>query len=151
MGLYFNFVTMTLDKVTIEDLNQFCKGTLVENVGIEFTKVGKSSLTAKMPVDERTIQPMKLLHGGANVVLAETLGSICSAMLIDQESQFSIGLEVNANHIRSVRSGFVHGTCSILHKGKSTHVWNIEIKDDDNNLVSVCRLTVMVVSKTHKP
>jgi 1,4-dihydroxy-2-naphthoyl-CoA hydrolase len=118
-----------------------------EYIGIEFTEIGENYLKGRMPVDQRTNQPYGLLHGGASCVLAETLGSIASALVIDQSVYICVGLEINANHIRSARSGFVTGTASPLHLGKSTHVWDIKIADENQKLVCVSRLTVAIIAK----
>ena len=118
-----------------------------EHLGIEWIKLGDDHLVAKMPVDHRTIQPYGLLHGGASCVLAETLGSICSAMVIDPQQFICVGIEINANHIRSVREGFVTGTVKPIHLGRQTHVWDIRITDDNERLVCVSRLTVAILAR----
>ncbi len=133
--------------LTVEVLNNRTTGNMVGHLGIEYTEVGADFIVAKMPVDHRTQQPMGLLHGGASVVLAETLGSVGSAYLIDLEKQFAVGLEINANHIRSARSGYVFGKAQILHQGRKTHVWEIKITDEDAKLVCISRLTVAIVDK----
>jgi 1,4-dihydroxy-2-naphthoyl-CoA hydrolase len=119
---------------------------MVTHLGIEFTEVGPDYLCAKMPVDARTIQPFGLLHGGASVVLAETLGSMAGWMCLP-EGQHCVGLEINANHLRGVTSGHVHGKASPLHLGRSTQVWEIKITNDEGKLVCVSRLTLAVVAK----
>jgi 1,4-dihydroxy-2-naphthoyl-CoA hydrolase len=100
-----------------------------------------------MPINEKTHQYMGILHGGASVVLAETIGSIGSYLLIDRETQYTVGLEVNANHVGSAREGMATAKARIIHKGKKTHVWSIEISDDNNKLLSICRLTTMIITK----
>jgi len=131
---------------TLEQLNSFSKGTIAEHLGIEFTACGADFLEARMPVDHRTFQPMKLLHGGASVVLAETLGSVASYLCLENpEAQKAVGLEVNANHVRAVRGGDVFGRVTSLHKGRTTHVWDIRITTGDQKLVCVCRLTVAIL------
>ena len=116
-------------------------------LGIEWTAISEDSLQARMPVDDRTRQPYGLLHGGASCVLAETIGSVASAMVIDHAKFFCVGIEINANHIRSVREGYVTGTATPLHLGASTHVWDIRIKDEKDKLVCVSRLTVAVIPR----
>ena len=132
---------------SLEDLTTLGKKTMSEYIGIEFTEIGENYLKGRMPVDHRTNQPYGLLHGGASCVLAETLGSIASALVIDQSAFICVGLEINANHIRSARKGFVTGTASPLHLGKTTHVWDIKIHDEDHKLVCVSRLTVAIIEK----
>lgn len=120
----------------------------MEHLGIEVVHFDKESITARMPVDKRTQQPMGLLHGGASVVLIESLGSIGSTLFIDVEKEYPVGLEVNANHVGSARSGFVVGVAKIVHKGKKTHVWSVDIREEDSNrLICTGRLTVMIVQK----
>lgn len=113
-------------------------------LGIEFTEFGDDFIKAKMPVDERTHQPFGLLHGGASCVLAETLGSVAGAFCVDVTKQYVVGLEINANHIRSVKEGYVIGTARPIHIGRSTQVWDIKIETEDEKLVCVSRLTLAV-------
>jgi 1,4-dihydroxy-2-naphthoyl-CoA hydrolase len=129
------------------DLQPLAKNTIAEQIGIEFTEVGPDFLKAQMPVDHRTHQPYGLLHGGASCVLAETIGSVASALVIDQSKFICVGLEINANHIRSVRSGMVTGTATPIHIGASTHVWDIRINDEREKLVCISRLTVAILKK----
>ncbi len=133
--------------ITPEQLQVGSKNTMVDHLGIEFLEVSKKLIKAKMPVDNRTVQPFRILHGGASVALAETLGSIAAQMNIDQKKFMAVGLDINANHIRSVRSGFVYGVTKPIHIGRSTHVWEINITDEDDKLVCVSRLTVSVIAK----
>ena len=135
------------EQIRIEDLHPLGKGTMGEYIGIEWTEIGPDFLKAKMPVDHRTIQPYGLLHGGASVTLAETIGSVASALVIDQNQFICVGLEINANHIRSARKGFVIGTATPLHLGKTTHVWDIRIRDEEEKLICVSRLTVAIIPK----
>ncbi|AUD04961.1 hotdog fold thioesterase [Spirosoma pollinicola] len=115
-------------------------------LGIEFIEAGEGYLIARMPVDQRTHQPFGILHGGASVVLAETLGSVASFMLLDDPTkQRAVGLEINANHIRSVREGWVYGRCTPIHIGRTTHIWDIRITDEQGKLVCVSRLTIAVI------
>lgn len=132
---------------TKEAIQKTGQGTLAEALGIEITHIGENSITATMPVDHRTIQPMGLLHGGASVALAETVGSISANGTIDHDKQYCVGLEINANHIRGVRSGLVKGTSTALHIGRSTQVWEIRIADEADRLVCVSRLTIAVLNK----
>lgn len=121
--------------------------TLGTLVGIEWTGLGADYLKARMPVDERTRQPAGVLHGGASCVLAETLGSVASALVVDPSLYQCVGMEINANHLRRVSEGYVTGTVTPLHLGNSTHVWDIRIHDDQGRLVCVSRLTVAVLKK----
>ncbi len=120
---------------------------MAEHIGLEFTELGPNFIKARIPVDHRTNQPYGILHGGASCVLAETLGSIGSAMVIDTEKFICVGLEINANHIRSVAEGFVTGTATPIHLGRSTHVWDIKIHDEQQKLVCISRLTVAILPK----
>jgi 1,4-dihydroxy-2-naphthoyl-CoA hydrolase len=132
---------------TLEELNQIMVDTLISHVGIEFIEIGDDFLRARMPVDQRTRQPMGILHGGASVVLAETLGSAASNLAINRDEYYAVGLEINANHVRSVASGYVIGTARPLHLGKSTQVWEMQIRGEDGNLVCVSRMTNVVLKK----
>lgn len=129
--------------LTAEFLNSFSKG-LTRHLGIEYIEIGPDYLTARMPVDDRTRQPYGILHGGASVVLAESLGSV-AAHIVAGGNKATVGLEVNANHIRAVREGFVIGTVTPLHIGGRTQVWEIKIRSEDGRLVCVSRLTVAVL------
>lgn len=131
----------------LHEITHLGKGTMGEHIGIEFTALGPDFLKGQMPVDARTRQPYGLLHGGASCVLAETLGSVASAMVIDPSTFICVGLEINANHIRGVREGLVTGTATPLHLGSSTHVWDIKIHDEREKLVCVSRLTVAILKK----
>ena len=123
------------------------KNTMVEHLGLEFVEIGENYLKARMPVDHRTRQPMGLLHGGASVALAETLGSVGAYLCIDPTKQQCVGLEINANHIRGVSSGWVYGTARSLHLGRTTHVWEIKINDEANKLVCVARITIAILDQ----
>ena len=131
----------------LTQLNASSKNTMMKTLGIEYTQVGEDFICGKMPVDNRTHQPMGIMHGGASAALIETLGSIGSHLLIDSETEFSSGLDLNINHIRAVRSGCVHGKATVVHKGKTTHVWQVDITNEENKLVSTGRLTVFVGKK----
>lgn len=130
---------------TLEDMQARCRETAVEHLGIEFLKVGDDYLKARMPVDNRTVQPARILHGGASVVLAETLGSLAANHCLRKEGQAAVGLEINANHTRSVTSGWVYGTSKPLHIGGSTQVWEIRIETEDGKLVCMSRITMAVI------
>ncbi|TFV94120.1 hotdog fold thioesterase [Algoriphagus kandeliae] len=134
-------------KPSLEQLNKSSEGTMVSHLGIKFTDIGDDSLTATMPVDDRTKQPMGLLHGGANVVLAETLGSVAASLTIDPTKQTCVGLEINANHLKSVRSGLVKGVVSPVHAGRSTQVWEIKIYNENESLCCVSRITMAILDK----
>ncbi|HTJ13141.1 MAG TPA: hotdog fold thioesterase [Dinghuibacter sp.] len=131
--------------VTLSDIQRMNARTMAEHLGIVYTAIGDNSLSATMPVDDRTRQPAGLLHGGASCVLAETLGSIASYLVIDPAHLQPVGLEINANHIRGVREGLVAGTATALHLGKTTHVWDIRIADERGSLVCISRLTVALI------
>lgn len=142
---------MTLDKDKIlEFCNAFSKNTLMETLNIEYVDAGPDFLTAKMPVNSLVHQPMGLLHGGASVALAESVGSAASHFFIDSKTQEVRGIEISANHLKSIREGVVFGTARIIHKGKSIHLWEIKITDEEGNLVSLCKLTNMVLTKEKK-
>jgi 1,4-dihydroxy-2-naphthoyl-CoA hydrolase len=138
---------MSPARPTPAQLNFLGKNTLVERLGIEITAVSADGLQARMPVDARTHQPMGLLHGGASVALAETLGSIGASLLIDKEQQACVGLEINANHLRSVKSGWVYGEAKPVHVGRTTQVWEIRITDEQNRLVCLSRITMAVLDR----
>jgi 1,4-dihydroxy-2-naphthoyl-CoA hydrolase len=133
------------ENIKLEDFLHLGKNTLGEQLGMEFTEIGEDYIKGTMPVDHRTKQPYGLLHGGASVALAETLGSIGSALVVDQSKFNCVGLEINANHLRSVRDGFVTGIARPIHIGASTHVWDIRITDQRDKLVCISRLTVAVI------
>ncbi|MCH7513226.1 MAG: hotdog fold thioesterase [Bacteroidetes bacterium] len=134
-------------QINVEVLNQMSKGNMVEHLGIEFLEIGKNFIKARMPVDKRTMQPLGLLHGGASVVLAETLGSVAATFMVNPEKQYCVGLEINANHIRSAREGFVTGITTPVHIGKKTQIWEIRITDESDELVCISRLTMAVMDK----
>jgi 1,4-dihydroxy-2-naphthoyl-CoA hydrolase len=134
----------------LEDFALWGKHTMSETLGMQFTDIGDNFLKISMPVDERTKQPYGLLHGGASVALAETVGSVASALVIDHEKHLCVGLEINANHVRSARQGIVTGTCTPIHLGASTHVWEIKIHDEKDKLICVSRLTVAILPRKEK-
>lgn len=123
------------------------RNTLLEHLGIEFTEVGDDYLCARMPVDSRTRQPIGIMHGGASCVLAETVGSTAANFCVDINKAYCVGLDINTNHIRSVRDGYVTGTAKPIHIGKSTQVWGIEIINEEQKLVSITRLTMAVLQR----
>jgi 1,4-dihydroxy-2-naphthoyl-CoA hydrolase len=131
----------------LEELNRLNAGNLLGHLGIEFIAIDSDSLTARMPVDHRTTQPFGLLHGGASVALAESVGSFAAFLALRDQSKTTVGLEINANHLRSVTTGCVYGVARSLHLGRNTQVWDIRISDDNARLVCVARLTVAVVPR----
>jgi 1,4-dihydroxy-2-naphthoyl-CoA hydrolase len=136
--------TIWKKEFNIQDLNDFTNDSIVRNVGIEFLEKGDDFISAVMPVDKRTKQPLGILHGGASVVLAETLGSVASYMALE-DPWYSVGLEIKANHLKSVTKGRVKGVVKPVHMGKTTHVWDISITNDKNEMICVSRLTMMVL------
>lgn len=141
MSIWFN------KELTLDMIRRTGRGTMDEHIGIEWTGLGDDHLKAKMPVDQRTKQAYGLLHGGALCALAESLGSHASAMVIDPAQFQCVGLEINANHVHSATGGYVTGVAQPLHLGKSTHVWDIRIHDEQEKLVCVSRLTVAIIQK----
>ncbi len=139
---------MTFDKEKVLQLcNAWCKNTLMNTLAIEYIDAGEDFLTAKMPVNPRVHQPMGLLHGGATVALAESVGSAASIMFINPEKQEVRGIEISANHLRSKREGEVFATARIVHQGRSLHLWEIKITDEMGKLISLCKLTNMVLPR----
>lgn len=130
---------------TCDALNTFSKNTMVSTLGITFTEVGTDYLKATMPVSDHTRQPLGLLHGGASVTLAETLGSVAAHLIVASQGRRAVGLEISANHIRAVKEGTVTGTARPLHVGKSTHLWEIKINDDQDRLVCVSKITMAIL------
>lgn len=132
---------------TIEELNGNRQGTLIGTLGILFTEIGTDFVRGTMPVDVRTVQPYGLLHGGASVALAETLGSMGASMCVDADEYQVVGQEINANHVRAARSGLVTGTARAVHLGGRTHVWSIDIVNDAQKLVCISRITMAVIKR----
>ncbi len=132
--------------ITLDTLNGWSEGTLMQPLGIAFTEIGPDYLRGTMPVDARTRQPYGLLHGGASAALAETLGSTAAGMCVG-EGEGVVGIEINANHLRGVREGTVTGTARPLHVGRSTQVWEIRIEDEAGQLVCISRLTLAVIRR----
>jgi 1,4-dihydroxy-2-naphthoyl-CoA hydrolase len=141
MSIWFN------KELSIGHFSQSSDGAMSEHLGIEWTELGENFLKARMPVDHRTKQPYGLLHGGASCVLAETIGSVASAMVVDPARFQCVGLEINANHVHSATNGYVTGVAMPLHLGKSTHVWDIRIYNENDKMVCVSRLTVAIIQK----
>lgn len=141
MSIWFN------KNIRLDDLKKLGQYTINEHLGIEWTELGDDFLKARMPVDERTKQPLGLLHGGASCVLAESLGSIASYLVIDISKFYCVGIEINANHIRSLKEGFVTGIVKPLHIGRMTHVWDIRIVNPEEKLVCIGRLTVAIIEQ----
>jgi 1,4-dihydroxy-2-naphthoyl-CoA hydrolase len=136
------FQTCSLDEVEAQH-----RDTLVEHLGIRITEIGPDYLVGTLPVDGRTHQPMKILHGGASVALAETLGSVAANLCVDTRERVCVGQEINANHLRPAMTGHVTGRASPIHVGRRSQVWNIEITDDRKRLVCVSRLTIAVIER----
>ncbi len=132
-------------QTTTQRLNKLSEGTMLSHLGIEIMEIGEDSLTARMPVDERTRQPAGILHGGASATLAESLGSVAAALCVDRSKKMCVGLEINANHVRPVKSGYVTGVATPIHIGKSTQIWQIRIEDEKGQLVCIARLTLAVL------
>lgn len=131
----------------VEDIQFTLKNNMSEAIGIEITEITFNSIKGRMPVDHRTIQPAGILHGGASVALAETLGSIASNLIVDPTKFICVGLDINANHLRPANNGFVYAEAIPIHIGKKTHVWSIEIKNEAEKLVCISRLTMAIVPK----
>jgi 1,4-dihydroxy-2-naphthoyl-CoA hydrolase len=132
---------------SLEQINAMFRGTLGESLGIRIIELGEDFVRGTLPVDARTHQPYGLLHGGASVALAETLGSLAAMLTLDASVEAAVGLDINANHVRGVKSGIVTGTARALHLGRSTQVWEILIEDERQKLVCISRLTVAVVPR----
>jgi 1,4-dihydroxy-2-naphthoyl-CoA hydrolase len=138
MGIWFT-------QATVDELTAWGRGTMVEHLGIEYLKVGKDTIRARMPVDRRTVQPARILHGGASVTLAETLGSVAAFLCVDPTVKRPVGLAINANHVRPASSGYVMGTARPIHIGRSTHLWEVRIENEEGKLVCIARLTAAIL------
>lgn len=139
---------MAFNKEEVLNLcNKMCQNTLMQTLKIEYIDAGEDFLVAKMPVNSSVHQPMGLLHGGATVALAESVGSAASIMFINHEKQEVRGIEISANHLKSKRDGVVTATAKIIHKGRSIHLWEIRVVDENNTLISLCKLSNMVIPK----
>jgi len=134
-------------KLQLEKLNSRSINTLMETLGIKYTDMGEDYLVATMPVTSKVYQPTGILHGGATVALAESVGSMAAHYFVDNHHHEVRGLEITANHLRSVRKGFVTATAKPIHKGKTTHLWEIRVVDQHDKLVSLCKLTIIVLTK----
>jgi len=140
-------MSIWFEKYELDMLNSMRTANMGGHLGIEFTEIGDGHLTARMPVDERTLQPFGILHGGASCVLSETLGSVAAWMCIDPSKQRAVGIEINANHIKSVSEGYVTGICKPVQAGRKIHVWNTEMFNDEGKLTCVSRLTCAILDK----
>jgi 1,4-dihydroxy-2-naphthoyl-CoA hydrolase len=140
-------MTLWKTQTTLDQLKELSKNTMAEHLGIEFLEIGDDYVKAKMPVDHRTIQPAGLLHGGASVALAETLGSVGAGLCVDREKKSIVGIEINANHVRPVTAGWVIGVAKPVHVGNTTQIWEIRIYNEREKLVCISRLTVANVDK----
>ena len=136
-----------IKKNTLEQIEAFQKNTMTDHLGIKITDYGNNYICGKMPVDHRTKQPYGLLHGGASVAFAETLGSIGAGMQIDYNNQSVVGIEINSSHLKSIKKGWVYGRAQPLRVGKTIQVWDINITDKDDNLICASRLTLAVIKK----
>jgi len=141
MSIWFN------KDLRVEQFGKLSEGTMDKFLGIEWTELGENFLKAKMPVDHRTIQPYGFLHGGASCALAETIGGFASAMVVDHSEFYCVGMEINANHVRSATKGYVTAIATPLHLGATTHVWDIKICDEKEKLICVSRLTVAIIKR----
>ena len=131
--------------LTLEELNNLCRNTMIEHLGIEFTEMENGHVVARMPIDERTIQPMKRLHGGAIMTLAESVGSAGSLALVDSSRYIVLGVEISGSHVGSTSEDYVLAEGNIVHQGASSHVWEIHVRDKNDVLISVCRLTNRII------
>ena len=140
-------MTIWRTQTSVEEIREFSRETLADTIGIRVTEIGPDFLRATMPVNPRVHQPMGVLHGGASVALAETVGSVAAMLCVDREKYVCLGQEINANHLRPISSGIVTATAKPFHIGKRSHVWGIEIRDEEERLVCVSRLTMAVVDR----
>lgn len=138
---------MWFREYSLEEVNQIFAKNMTGYLEIEATEITSSSIVARMPVTDKVMQPFGILHGGASVVLAESVGSVASNLMVDMDKQMGVGLEINANHLRPVNSGFVYATCTALHIGGKTHVWDIKIHNEKKALVCISRLTIAIIGK----
>jgi 1,4-dihydroxy-2-naphthoyl-CoA hydrolase len=136
--------------IQVDEINKFCKNTLIEHLGIVFTEITEDTVKATMPVDHRTKQPMGLLHGGAAMALVETVGSVGSYVLVDHTQFDVVGMEINGNHVGNTFEKMAYAVGKLLHKGKRTHVWGVNIYDEKDRPISICRITNMIVEKNGK-
>jgi len=136
--------------LTVKELNDLCKNTMIEHLGIEFTELSAGRVVARMPIDARTIQPMKRLHGGAIMTLAESAGSAGSLALVDSTKYNVLGAEISGSHVGSTTEDYVIAVATLVHQGGSSHVWGIQVRDINNTLISVCRLTNRIIPIKNK-
>ncbi|WPR70296.1 hotdog fold thioesterase [Flavobacterium sp. NG2] len=142
---------MTFDREKVLEIcNSISRNTLMETLQIVFVDAGVDFLVGRMEVNSRVHQPMGLLHGGASVALAESVGSAASHLFVDSKTQEVRGIEISANHLKSIREGFVYGTARMIHKGRTIHLWEIKITDEEGNLISLCKLSNIVLDKKIK-
>jgi uncharacterized protein (TIGR00369 family) len=144
-AVYLSKINKVNQKSYLEQAELMTKGTLMETLGIVFTQITETSAVATMPVSPTVHQPLGMLHGGASLALAESIGSMASHLMVIGKGKAALGLEINANHIKSVKSGMVTGVGTLLHKGRKTHVWEILIKDSEGKNLSICRMTNMII------
>ena len=148
---YYFYLQLIIIKMnsteTLSEINSLNKNTLMETLGIHYTEIGNDYLIATMPVNEKVHQPMGLLHGGATVSLAESVGSMASHLFINNDNFEARGIEISANHLKSKRDGLVTAIAKIIHKGKTTHLWEIKVIDEDGKLISLCKLTNIILPK----
>lgn len=140
---------MNTEKI-LEKLNSYNKNTLMETLEIEFVEIGEESLTAKMPVTSKVHQPYGILHGGATAALAETVGSCASAFFLNTDEKLIKGIELTINHVKSKKEGIVFATASPIHKGRTTHLWEVKVTDEEGALISICKLTNIILDKKEK-
>ena len=140
-------MSIWFQQFTLDEVRKFQHDTMGEHLGIEITNIGADYLEATMPVDNRTMQPDRILHGGASVTLAETLGSVGGSMCVDRERLQIVGQEINANHLRPATGGHVTGRAKPIHLGRRSQVWNIEITDERKRLICVSRLTIAIIQR----
>ncbi len=140
-------MTIWFKPVTVEELNKHSANSMLEHLEIRFTEIGEDYVKATMPVDRRTRQPFGILHGGASVSLAESMGSVAGMLCLDPAKRYPVGIEINANHISAVKEGMVEGICRPVHIGKSTQVWEIKISDERKRLVCISRITLAILDR----
>ena len=134
-----------LGTLTVEELNNLCKKTMIEHLGIEFTEMSEGRVVARMPIDERTIQPMKRLHGGAIMTLAESVGSAGSLALVDSSKYIVLGVEISGSHVGTTSEDYVIAEAKLVHQGITSHVWEIHVKDIHDTMISICRLSNRII------
>lgn len=132
---------------TLEQVRKIGSNTMFEHLGMEITSIDNNKISGKMPVDHRTVQPMHILHGGASCALAESIASVGAYLTVNPETHYCVGMEINANHLRPVKGGYVYGVASPLHIGKTSQVWSIEIRNEEGKLVCISRMTIAVVAR----